>query len=54
MKKMIGKTRETMRQYWGRVMSSTRKRMSIGAQYVDSIITWARGENWRGNREKKK
>ncbi len=54
MKKMIGKSRETMRQYWRKVMSSTRKNMSIGAQYVDKIITWARRENWRGNKEKKK
>ncbi len=54
MKKMIGKSRETMRQYWRKVMASTRNRMSIGAQYVDRIISWARRENWRGNKEKKK
>lgn len=54
MKKMIGRTRETMRQYWQRVMDSTRRNMSTGAQYINRIISWARRENWRGSKEKKK
>lgn len=54
MKKMIGQTKELIRQYWRKVMESTRRRMSVGAQYIDKIIPWARKENWRGRREKKK
>ena len=53
MKKFLGKTRETMRQYWNEVMHSTHKRMSEGAQYINKIITRARNENWR-RKEKKK
>ncbi len=54
MKKFIGKTRQTMRNYWRKMMSADSKKMPRGAQYIDKIISWARGENWRGNREKKK
>ena len=54
MKKMIGKTRETMKNYWRRMMRSAHNKMPRGAQYIDKMISWARGENWRGNREKKK
>jgi hypothetical protein len=54
MKKMIGKARQTMQQYWSKVMHSTRVRMPIGAQFISKMIAWARGENWRGKRENKK
>lgn len=53
MKKMIGNSRKKMRQYWNKVMASTRNHMSIGAQYVDQLISWARRDNWR-RKEKKK
>lgn len=54
MKKFIGKTRENMRNYWRSMMKSARVKMPRGAQYIDKMISWARGENWRGNRENKK
>lgn len=54
MKKMITKSRQTMRNYWRKMMKSTRTHMPTGAQYIDKMIAWARGENWRGNRKNKK
>lgn len=54
MKKMLGKTRETMRNYWRQTMESARVKMPRGAQYVDKIISWARGDNWRGKKNHKK
>ena len=54
MKKFIGKTRQNMRTYWQKVMKSGRTAMPRGAQYIDKMISWARGENWRGKKEKKK
>ncbi len=54
MKKMWGKTRQTMQNYWRKMMKSTRINMPVGAKYIDKIISWARGENWRGNRKNKK
>lgn len=54
MKKFIGKTREYLRTYWRNVMQSKDDNMSRGAEYVNRIITWARGDNWRRGREKKK
>jgi len=52
MKKFFNK--ESVKQLWESVMASTKRNMSRGAQSVNRIITWARGDNWRGNREKKK
>jgi hypothetical protein len=54
MKKMLGKARQTMQQYWKNLMSSKRVRMPNGAQFISKMIAWARGENWRGKRENKK
>ncbi len=54
MKKFFGKTRQTMKQYWQRLMRSDQNKMPQGARFIDKMISWARGENWRGNREKKK
>jgi len=54
MKKFLGKTRESMRNYWRNMMQSARVKMPRGAQYIDKMISWARGENWRGNRKNKK
>jgi len=52
MKKFFDK--QKMKQVWNSVMDSTKRNMSRGAQSINRIITWARGENWRTNREKKK
>ncbi len=54
MKKFLGKTRDNMHNYWRRLMSHGGEKMSCGARYIDKMISWARGENWRGKREKKK
>ena len=54
MKKLLSEAKETMRDYWSKVMHSTRNRMSLGAQYIARLHPWARGENWRGSKEKKK
>jgi len=42
-----------MREYWQRMMESTRKKMSLGAQNINKTISWARGDNWRRKNEKK-
>lgn len=54
MKKFIGKSRQTMRNNWNKLMKSGTLKMSCGAHYIDKMISWARGENWRGKRENKK
>ncbi len=54
MKKFLGKSRATMRNNWRKLMDSTHVKMPRGAQYIDKMISWARGENWRGKRENKK
>lgn len=54
MKKLITKARHQLNDYWMRMMASGRLRMSLGAQYLSKIIPWARRENWRRQREKKK
>lgn len=54
MKKFIGDSRKTMRNYWRKMVDSTRVKMPRGAQYIDKMISWARGENWRGSRKNKK
>lgn len=54
MKKFLGKSRQTMRNNWKNVMQSGCIKMSCGAQYIDKMISWARGENWRGKRKNKK
>ncbi len=56
MAKKRDKITNKLLQYWKKVMNSTRKSMSLGAQHVDKIITWARQDNWRRphNRPKKK
>ncbi len=54
MKKMLKKARHQLSDYWSRMMSSTRVKMNLGAQYLRKMIPWAHGEEWRGRREKKK
>lgn len=54
MKKFFGKNRETMRAYWRNMMQSARVKMPRGAQYIDKMIAWSRGESWRKNRKDKK
>jgi hypothetical protein len=55
MKRFIGKARDTMRQYWGRVMRDSEEvNMSRGAHCISKMISWARGDSWRRGREKKK
>jgi len=36
-----------LRQYWGRVMDSTKKKMSFGASCINKIICVAHGDQWR-------
>lgn len=54
MKRIIDKARHQLYDYWTRMMASSRVKMSLGAQYLSKIIPWARRDNWRGQREKKK
>ena len=54
MKKFLGKSREYMNCYWRKLMDSRSDKISRGAAHINKIISWARGENWRGNKEKKK
>ncbi len=52
MKKIFN--REKVYEYWKNLMDSKRLRMPMGAQFISKMISWARGENWRGSKEKKK
>ncbi len=54
MKKFLGKNRQNMKEYWRNAMKAGCIKMSCGARYIDKMISWARGENWRGKRENKK
>lgn len=45
---------QNLRNYWATLFDSTRKRMSRGSSNISKIITWARSDNWRRGREKKK
>jgi hypothetical protein len=42
-----------IKEYWQRCMESTQKKLSRGAENINKIITWARGDNWRRKNEKK-
>ena len=50
---MSSKWPQILRDYWRRVMHSTKKHMSLGAQNIAKTITWARRDNWRRRRHKK-
>ena len=43
-----------MRAYWRRLMESTRKKMSLGAQYITSLMSKPHGDSWRRRDEVKK
>jgi len=43
-----------LRSYWQNLFESTRKRMTRGSWNISKIISWARKDNWRRGREKKK
>lgn len=45
-------TNET-RSYWRRMMHSTHRAMSSGAQQILKLITMPHGDNWRRKNEKK-
>lgn len=41
--------------YWRTLMESTRKKMSLGAQYISRIFSKPQGDSWRrGNGKKDK
>jgi hypothetical protein len=55
MRKFIGKARQYLRTYWCNLMHSREEHMSRGAEHVNKMITWARGDGWRRrNRHHKK
>ncbi len=43
-----------LHQYWRTLFKSTNKRMTRGSWNISKIVSWARGDNWRRGREKKK
>ncbi|HEV2917344.1 MAG TPA: hypothetical protein VGW78_06400 [Candidatus Babeliales bacterium] len=51
MKRIFNK--EHMHEYWRKLMDSTRKKMSSGAQAITKLITHAHGDNWRRKEGKK-
>lgn len=51
MKRIFNK--QFMREYWNKLMDSTRRKMSAGAQAINKIITRAHGDNWRRKENKK-
>lgn len=36
-----------VKQYWKKLMDSTRNKMSKGAQKISRMISWAKKDNWR-------
>ena len=45
-----------VKMYWRTLMESTRKKMSLGAQYISRIFSKPRGDGWRrrdGKNDKK-
>lgn len=46
---MIIKKPGKIRQYWQKLMASTHRKMSEGAQELSRIIPWARKDCWRRN-----
>lgn len=53
MKKFMRHLGIAVRQEWRKVMNSTKRSMSLGAQYLARMMPWARGENWRKKDHKK-
>lgn len=51
MKRIFNK--QEIKEYWRKLMDSTRKKMSVGAQAITKLITRAHGDNWRRKEEKK-
>ena len=47
-------TPKKIRAYWRKMMDSTQKGMSKGAQKIARMISWARSDNWRRKDRKKK
>ena len=45
--------RERARVYWKQVMKSAQEKLSRGATKIATIITRARGDNWRRKNPKK-
>lgn len=41
-----------LRQYWRKLMDSSAKKMSFGAQCLDKIICRAHGDQWRRGQNK--
>ncbi|MCK5632801.1 hypothetical protein KAH94_03565 [bacterium] len=50
--KKIGKSR--VKNAWNKLMNSTQKKLSRGANNINKIITWARSDNWRRKKNVKK
>lgn len=42
-----------MREYWRRMMESTQRKLSQGAQNISRVMTWGHKDNWRRKNEKK-
>jgi hypothetical protein len=49
----LGK-KKRVREYWNRLYSSTRNKLSRGAANINRMISWARNENWRRSRREDK
>lgn len=43
-----------MRDHWEHLVNNSHRHMSRGAEYINKVITFARGDEWRRGREKKK
>jgi len=42
---------ERIKEYWRNVMDSKQDKLSRGAANINKIISWARGDNWRGKQK---
>lgn len=46
---MIFRNKKKINEYWQKLMESTNKKMSEGAQLISKVISWPRGDSWRRN-----
>ncbi len=41
------------KEYWQRMMESTQRKLSQGAQQISRVMTWGKKNQWRRKNEKK-
>lgn len=45
--------RHAIREYWQKMYNSAHNKISRGAEFINKIIPWGRGDTWRRKENKK-